>query len=153
MLELRDVDLRTDAAAHVYVKQEIVTVEFATQPGQLTSGVGANSYRAGDALLIGADGDRWCVSRERFDAAYVPLDANAPGAPGRYRNRPRPVLARQMSEPFRCERSAGGDWLQGHSGDWLLQYAPGDHGIATQARFALVYRRADAATTPGSDSR
>ena len=153
MLELRDVDLRADAAAHAYVKQEVVTVEFARQPGQLTSGVGANSYRAGDALLVGADGDHWCVSRERFDAAYVPLDAAAPGAAGRYRNRPRPVLARQMSEAFRCERSAGGDWLQGKAGDWLLQYAAGDYGIATQTRFALVYRRADVATTPGSDSR
>jgi len=153
MLELRDVDLRADGAAHTYVKQETVTVEFAPQAGQHTSGVGANTYQAGDALLIGADGDRWCVSRDRFDAGYVPLDGGAPGGPGRYRNRPRPVLARQMSEPFRCERRAGGDWLQGAAGDWLLQYAPGDHGIATQSRFALVYRRADAATTPGSGSR
>lgn len=153
MLELRAVDLRADAAAHTYTKQEIVAVEFAPQAGQLTSRVGANSYRAGDALLTGADGDRWSVSRERFDAGYVPLAPTAAGAPGRYRNRPRPVLARQMAQPFRCERSAGGDWLLGQAGDWLLQYAPGDYGIATHARFTLVYRRADAATTPGSDSR
>jgi hypothetical protein len=62
------------------------------------------------------------------------------GQPGRYRNRPRPVLARRMTEAFCCARSAGGDWLQGEAGDWLLQYAPGDHGIATHARFSLVYR-------------
>ena len=153
MLELRAVDLRTDPAARAYQKQELVTVEFAAQPGRLISQVGANTYQAGDALLIGADGDRWCVSRDRFDAGYVPLPPALPGAAGRYRNRPRAVLARQMAEPFRCERRAGGDWLQGQAGDWLLQYAPGDHGIASHARFTLVYRPLDALTTPGSDSR
>jgi hypothetical protein len=35
---------------------------------------------------------------------------------------------------------AGGDWLQGQAGDWLLQYAPGDHGVAAKSRFARVYR-------------
>ena len=143
MRELRDVDLRADPAASAYVKRETVDVEFAAAPGRLGSSVGANQYRAGDALLTGADGDRWSVSRERFDAGYVALPPTVPGAPGRYRNRPRPVLALQMTEDFRCERSAGGDWLQGGAGDWLLQYAPGDHGIATHSRFSLVYRRAD----------
>jgi hypothetical protein len=47
-----------------------------------------------------------------------------------------------MITAFRCARSAGGDWLQGQVGDWLLQYAPGDYGIATDARFRLVYRLA-----------
>jgi hypothetical protein len=140
VLELRNVDLRADPAAQGYQKQETVSVAFAAQPGSLTSGVGTNTYNAGDALLFGADGDRWCVTRDRFDAGYLPLPPTLHGEPGRYRNRPRPVLAKQMSEAFRCERRSGGDWLQGKAGDWLLQYAPGDHGIATHARFTLVYR-------------
>lgn len=140
MLELRRVDLRADPAAHSYQKQETVSVEFAAQPGSLSSSVGANTYQSGDALVTGADGDRWCVTRDRFDAGYLPLPPTVAGAPGRYRNRPRPVLAKRMSDAFRCERRAGGDWLQGNAGDWLLQYAPGDHGIATHARFTLVYR-------------
>ncbi|WP_297907935.1 PGDYG domain-containing protein, partial [Thiomonas sp.] len=37
---------------------------------------------------------------------------------------------------------AGGDRLQGKPGDWLLQYAPGDFGLAAQSRFAQVYRKA-----------
>lgn len=140
MLELRNVDLRADPAAHTYQKQETVSVAFATQAGSISSSVGSNTYQAGDALLSGADGDRWCVTRDRFDAGYLPLPPTVHGEPGRYRNRPRPVLARQMHEAFRCERRAGGDWLQGQAGDWLLQYAPGDYGIATHARFTLVYR-------------
>jgi hypothetical protein len=150
---LREIDLRAKPEARSFTKQETVAVAFATQAGELSSRVGANRYQAGDALLAGADGDRWCVSRERFDAGYVPLAPTPPGAAGHYRNRPRPVLAVQMSEPFRCQRSAGGDWLQGQAGDWLLQYAPGDYGVATHARFTLVYRLLAAATTPGSDSR
>jgi hypothetical protein len=140
VLELRNVDLRLDPAARGYQKQETVSVEFAALPGSLSSSVGTNTYNAGDALLSGADGDRWCVTRDRFDAGYLPLPPTLQGEPGRYRNRPRPVLAKQMSEAFRCERRSGGDWLQGKAGDWLLQYAPGDHGIATHARFTLVYR-------------
>lgn len=147
MLELHDVDLRVDPAARTYVKQETVAVAFAAEAGELGSSVGSNRYQAGDALLTGADGDRWSVSRSRFDAGYVALAPTLAGQPGLYRNCPRPVLARRMTQAFRCARSSGGDWLQGAAGDWLLQYAPGDHGIATHARFSLVYRAAG----PGTD--
>ena len=49
-----------------------------------------------------------------------------------------------MTEAFTAARSAGGDVLRGKPGDWLLQYAPGDFGVADQARFAEVYRRHEA---------
>jgi hypothetical protein len=45
-----------------------------------------------------------------------------------------------MAEPFTLLRSQGGDRLQGAAGDWLLQYAPGDYGIAVNERFARLYR-------------
>lgn len=140
MRELSAVDLRSDAGAASYVKHEIVAVEFAAAAGALMSRVGPNHYEAGDALVTGMDGDRWCVSRDRFDMKYEPLAGVAHGHAGRYQNKPVPVLARQMGEAFRCQRTTGGDWLEGKAGDWLLQYAPGDHGIAAQARFAQVYR-------------
>lgn len=139
VLELDRIDLRADGVARRFVKRETVSVEFAITSGVLMSRVGPNSYLPGDAVVTGADGDRWCVSRERFDVGYAPLPDVAPGAPGRYQNRPRLILARQMSEAFRCRRAAGGDWLAGRAGDWLLQYAPGDYGIAADARFRLVY--------------
>lgn len=37
----------------------------------------------------------------------------------------------------------GGDVLCGEAGDWLMQYAPGDHGIVAQDRFERVYRVLD----------
>jgi hypothetical protein len=140
MLEFTDVDLRQHPAARSYVKQETVTVAFAAADGTLESRVGPNHYRAGDALVIGADGDTWCVARDRFDAKYEPFPPLHRGQSGSYRNIPQPVLACQVEQAFAVRRAVSGDWLQGAAGDWLLQYGPGDHGIASAARFALVYR-------------
>lgn len=145
MIELRNLDLRSDAAAQRVIKDETVTVEFASANGELMSLEGPNRYAHGDALITGSSGERWVVSRERFDAKYLPAGAElVHGEPGAYRNRPAIVLARQMNEPFTLARSAaGGDVLHGAAGDWVMQYAPGDYGVVQAARFAKVYRRAD----------
>jgi uncharacterized protein (DUF2237 family) len=135
-----DPDLTEDSDAVWAVKDELVTVEFAAAAGTLESAVGTNRYEPGDALLTGSTGDRWCVSRDRFDAKYEPEAPTLRGEPGRYRNRPVSVLAKRMTVDFTVERSAGGDLLQGNAGDWLVQYAPGDHGIVAAARFDSVYR-------------
>jgi PGDYG protein len=139
-LELRSPDLSTDPDARPAVKDETVAVEFARDAGALVSAVGLNRYAAGDALITGSTGDRWCVSRDRFDAKYDPIPPTARGQAGLYRNRPLRVLAKRMDVAFSIARTAGGDVLRGHPGDWLLQYAPGDHGIVERSRFERVYR-------------
>jgi hypothetical protein len=136
-------DLRTDSGACWVTKDEVVAVRFAVLPGQLQSAVGLNRYAAGDALLTGSTGDRWCVSRDRFDAKYLPEAPTLRGQDGRYRNRPVPILAKRMTVEFIVARSAGGDLLRGSAGDWLVQYAPGDHGVVAAKRFASVYRVRD----------
>jgi hypothetical protein len=145
MTELNNLDLTQDAHAIRVVKDETVAVEFAAHEGELMSLEGPNRFTRGDALITGSTGDRWVVSRERFDAKYVPADAAlAHGEAGAYRNRPAVVLAKQMHEAFSLARSAsGGDVLRGVAGDWVMQYAPGDYGVVQAARFAKVYRRAD----------
>ncbi|MDF3868522.1 PGDYG domain-containing protein [Pseudomonas denitrificans (nom. rej.)] len=144
MIELTQVDLRTDPAAQRVVKDETVTVEFAAAAGELMSLEGPNRYAVGDAIISGATGERWVVSRERFDPKYRPADTGlVHGEPGAYRNIPSPVLARRMDEPFTLLRSAGGDRLTGAAGDWVMQYAPGDYGVVKAERFAKVYRLAD----------
>lgn len=143
MLELKHLDLRTDPQARRVVKDETVAVAFADVDGELMSLEGPNRYVAGDALITGSTGDRWVVSRARFDAKYLPADpALAHGAPGAYRNRPAVVLARRMDEPFTIARSENGDTLRGVAGDWVMQYAPGDYGVVQAQRFAQVYRDA-----------
>jgi hypothetical protein len=140
---LEDHDLHADLDAVWAVKDELVTVEFAVTAGTLESAVGTNHYAVGDALITGTTGDRWCVSRDRFDAKYAAEAPTQSGQPGHYRNRPLPVRARHMDVPFCVRRSAGGDVLHGKAGDWLVQYAPGDHGVVAQDRFASVYRVLD----------
>jgi len=139
-LELHNPDLTTDPDACQAVKVETVLVEFALRADALVSAVGLNRYVPGDALITGSTGDRWCVSRDRFDAKYEPVSGTTRGEPGRYRNRPVTVLAKRMAVPFSVSRMAGGDVLRGNAGDWLLQYAPGDHGIVERTRFERVYR-------------
>lgn len=144
MLELTQLDLSTDPQARRVIKDETVTVAFAAGDGELMSLEGPNRYVAGDALITGSTGDRWVVSRARFDAKYLPADpAVAHGEPGPYRNRPSIVLAKRMDEPFTIARSANGDTLRGTAGDWVMQYAPGDYGVVQAQRFAKVYRDAD----------
>ncbi len=135
------IDLREDEGAAAFVKRESVVVVFARADGELLSREGPNRYAAGDALVTGSGGDVWSVSRGRFDARYEPIAPLRPGQDGPHRNKPLPVLARQVFEPFTVMRRAGGDELQGKAGDWLLQYAPGDYGIVDQEKFARVYRR------------
>lgn len=148
-LQLENPDLSGDPLACWVVKDEAVAVEFAVATGLLATVVGPNRYAAGDALLMGSTGDRWCVSRDRFDAKYRPEAGTAGGRTGIYRNIPVPIRAKKMTGPFTVARSAGGDVLRGAAGDWLLQYAPGDHGIIAAARFDSVYRVMSDGDHPG----
>ena len=140
MLELNNIDLLHDPEAAPYVKNEVVQVRFAQRDGELVSQEGINRYRAGDAMITGSTGNRWIVSRDRFDVKYEPVAPVKAGEDGAYRNKPVTVLAKQLHEPFSISRSAGGDRLRGGAGDWLLQYGPQDFGIVEKRRFELVYR-------------
>lgn len=140
MLVLENIDLTCDPRAARYVKSETVAVTFARADGELISLEGPNRFRAGDALISGATGSRWSVARERFDARYAPVAPLAAGQDGAYAARPVPVLARQFDQPFSAARAAGGDVLTGSAGDWLLQYGPGDFGVAAHQRFVRIYR-------------
>ena len=93
MIEFSNIDLGRDAAARSYVKDEVVDVVFAVAAGELISREGPNRYAAGDALVTGSTGDRWSVSRSRFDAKYVAVPPLRQGSDGRYSARPVPVLA------------------------------------------------------------
>lgn len=141
MLQLKNIDLTRDAAAALFVKDEVVDVVFSTMAGELISREGPNRFAAGDALVAGSTGDRWSVSRSRFDARYIPVAPTKAGEDGRYQARPVQILAKQMIEAFTVARSRGGDVLSGLEHDWLVQYAPGDFGIVANARFQQVYRR------------
>ena len=140
MRRFESITLDTDAAAKRYLKTETVQVVFAVVSGHLQSREGPNHYEVGDALITGSTGDRWSVTRQRFEMKYAPRKPLVMGDAGAYCARPVVVLAKQIAEAFSIPRCAGGDALQGVAGDWVLQYAPGDFGVVEAARFAKVYR-------------
>jgi hypothetical protein len=140
MLVFENIDLASDPAVRQYVKDEIVLVTFATADDAVISREGLNRFSAGDAIITGSTGDRWSVTRERFERKYQPVAPLLYGCDGRYRSKPIPVRAKQVHEPFTVKRTANGDVLRGAAGDWLMQYAPGDYGIVENAKFQQVYR-------------
>jgi hypothetical protein len=143
MQPLLYIELRSDAEALHYIKDEVVSVEFAKIAGEIASPEGPNGFAPGDALVTGSTGGRWSVSRSRFDAKYEAVPPLLHGQNGAYRSKRIPVLAKQMQEPFAIARTSGGDVIRGKAGDWLMQYAPGDYGIVEDAKFQKVYRIAD----------
>ncbi|HTJ93260.1 MAG TPA: PGDYG domain-containing protein, partial [Pararobbsia sp.] len=96
MLALKNIDLRNDPDAHAFVKDEVVDVVFALADGAIMSREGPNHYRAGDALITGSTGDRWSVTRDRFEPKYDPVESGANGTDGAYRAKAIPVLAKQI---------------------------------------------------------
>lgn len=134
--------LSLDPSAMRAVKDEEVQVEFAAGPGLVMSAVGPNHYNTGDALITGSTGDRWTVTRDRFDAKYRPSGGQQAGEAGPYRNVPVVIWAKRIEASFTIERCAGGDRLIGEAGDWAVEYAENDCGLVAQERFAAVYRRA-----------
>lgn len=137
--DVTGVDLERDPAGGWYRKRPLpVAVEFAAMAGTVQTLEGAVRYDAHDALLTGVEGERWPVARARFDATYVAVAPTQPGEAGRYLKHPQRVRARRMDAAF-CVRIRGGDVLSGGAGDWLLQYAPGEHGIVLARVFAATY--------------
>jgi hypothetical protein len=132
--------LSEDPHAMRVVKDEEVAVEFAADPGLIMSAVGPNHYARGDALITGSTGDRWAVTRDRFDAKYQPSGGQSAGTAGLYRNYPVIIWAKKIDVPFTIERCRGGDCLTGAAGDWAVEYALNDCGLVAADRFAAVYR-------------
>lgn len=116
-----------------------VQVRFAEQAGVVDTREGMVQVRPGDALVTDPAGHRWRVSAERFAAKYQPCAATVAGQAGAYLSRRCRVLARPMPEPFEVWLADGVSRLQGHAGDWLVDYGDGSFGIVSAAAFASSY--------------
>jgi hypothetical protein len=137
-------DLRDDRAAHRARKRPVpVRVEFASDSGTLETREGPVSYRRGDALLTGSEGDRWPVPRASFDASYEPVAPTRDGKPGPYRKRALIVWAKPMEEPFAVTLDHDRGTLRGRPGDWLVQYAPEDLSVVSGSVFSDTYELLD----------
>lgn len=137
-------DLARDPLARRARRRPVeVAVRFAGRAGTLATGEGEVRYDQGDAIVTGAANDCWPVPRARFLATYEAVDPTRAGEPGTYRKRPALVHARRMSGPFAVTLSGGRGVLRGDTGDWLVEYAPGDLAVVGGAIFASTYELLD----------
>jgi len=139
-VEGNKLDLEHESKAQkVQKKATPVTVNFAATAGVCNTKEGNVTYKAGDAILTGLEGEQWPIERPKFDATYEPLTPTEAGVNGRYSKRPLIVYALQMNETFHVNVSWTDDRLEGKSGDWLLQYGENDYGIVSESIFEKTY--------------
>ncbi|WP_244817927.1 PGDYG domain-containing protein [Caballeronia sp. Lep1P3] len=132
-------DLRHAPDAWRVVKRPVaLDVRFAEADGTCDTLEGPVRFRAGDAILTGTLGENWPVSRERFDETYELV------SDGRYRKRPLLAYAIRLTAPMKVRVGGQGDVVEGHPGDWLVQYDESDYGLVDAEVFAQAYERADA---------
>jgi hypothetical protein len=116
-----------------------VMVTFATRPGSVRTREGVVRYGAGAAIVTAATGEQWPVERARFDADYRPTGSTVHGTDGAYLRIERVVRATRLPQPLQVAVGAEGDLIRGETGDWLVDYAPGEQGIVSPEIFRETY--------------
>jgi len=133
-------EISGDSHRHLVRKLEReVQVRFADHDCMLQTAEGAVHARPGDAILTGIAGEHWRVSRAHFADKYRPVPPTLAGEAGTYRSLPNRIMALRMSEPFEVLLADQVSTLQGHAGDWLLDYGDGSLGVVNPAIFAVTY--------------
>ncbi|MFK4442787.1 hypothetical protein ABH944_002897 [Caballeronia udeis] len=129
-----------DSAALYETLHVVVTVEFSTETSVIQTLEGPVVCNPGDAIITGAAGERWPVSKERFDETYHALEAGAAGAPMRYKKRHRRVHAVRLKEPLEVTLTGGRGLLHGEPGAWCVWYGPEDAAIVRHDIFLTTYQ-------------
>jgi hypothetical protein len=116
-----------------------VSVRFAAKPSILQTTEGEVHVKTGDAVITGAHGEHWRVSRNHFPDKYHPVPPTVMGESGRYASKRYQILAVPMTEAFQVWLADGVSCLSGRSGDWLVDYGDGSLGVVAGAVFATTY--------------
>lgn len=122
-------------AVKVFKKPVVLAFEYAKEDTTIETKEGPVKCAKGDAILTGTQGERWPIPRQKFESTYDVVGE------GQCSKKKIEVLALQMDAPFTVNVSWNKDPLAGKSGDWLVQYGKGDHGIVSQGIFAETYAR------------
>jgi hypothetical protein len=118
------------------VRRNIV---FATRPGTIDTAEGPVRHRKGDAIITGAEGERWPASRSYVDARYIPVDGGQMGTDGVYEKIPHVVRALRLMQPGRVDLLGAMGILSGEAGDWIVDYGEGDVALVGRSKFPALY--------------
>ena len=141
MIKGNDLNLAVDPRAQRVQKKSMpVAVCFADSDGVCQTKEGDVSFKAGDAILTGVEGEQWPIIREKFDETYAPVNPTKKDSNGKYVKKPILVYALQMDEPFYVHVSWADDRIEGQPGDWLLQYGHDDYGVVSETIFDKTYQ-------------
>jgi hypothetical protein len=125
-----------------FLKRPLVTaVEFADNPGVLNTLEGAVPYQTGDALMTGVSGERWPISRARFDSTYNAVPPTLHGESGAYIKKSIPVTAVQISEIMLVALSGTSASISGKMGDWLISAPDGSQWVVDDVIFKKTYQQ------------
>ena len=126
-----------------------VYVEFAESSGVLETLEGVVSYQRGDALMIGIKGERWPITRERFEETYYSSDPNLLlGSSGFYLKKPVLVDAFQVDAPCAIHLLNGSGILHANRGDWILHSADGHRWVVADDIFKVSYQLENHSSLP-----
>ena len=123
-----------------YLKIKLPTqVEFALEEGTLNTLEGKVPYQIKDALMTGVQGERWPISRAKFELTYEPVPPTLMGAAGTYVKKRMVVEATQSDEPFEVAIDGGKSILKGNAGDWLISSPDGSQWLVADEIFKKTY--------------
>jgi hypothetical protein len=116
-----------------------VQVSWMRADGICQTREGAVRYRAGDPVLTGVDGEQWTMPAASFLATYQPVAPLRLCEDGHYIKKALPVWVQRLVQSVGVKVSFQDSMLHDASGDWLVQYGPGDFGIVSAAIFDKTY--------------
>ena len=118
-------------------------IEITAKDGVCDTIEGPVEYQSGDAIVQGIAGEKWPVASERFSELYEPVGEQVIGSGGLYRRRSTTVWAKQMESEFTVTLHPSQATIRGSAGDWLIQYAEGDHACVKADIFSAIYELID----------
>ena len=123
-----------------FLKRPLITsVEFADKAGVLNTLEGEVPYQTGDALMTGVSGERWPISRARFDSTYHAVSPTQQGEDGGYIKNAIHVTAVQITEIVQVGLSDVPASISGKIGDWLITAPDESHWVVDNEIFRKTY--------------
>ncbi len=114
-------------------------VVFAEHAQSIETPEGSVRAAAGDAIVVGAAGERWPVPRERFERTFRPATGQPPDTPGLYWRRPQRVQVwRAGPDGVAVSLGEGRGELQARAGDFVVEDDDGAR-IVSSALYASSY--------------